>query len=106
MKDIQTPTKSNISLDLSVNETASAIRLINGAIGGIDTNTYIECNNTTNGTTFFKQMLFNEAIIINNDTLFLPVSTNGNSLWRVSNNTNPTLRIRDGTAQWFMLIVI
>ena len=49
---------------------------------------------------FFKQVFFNEAIIINNETVFLPVSTNGISLWRISNNTNPTLRIRDGTAQW------
>ena len=48
-------TKSNISLDLSINETASAIRLINGTNDDTDTNTYIECNNTTNGTSFFKQ---------------------------------------------------
>ena len=93
-------TKSNISLDLSINETASAIRLINGTNDDTDTNTYIECNNTTNGTTFFKQVFFTEAMIINNDTVFLPVSANGISLWRISNNTNPTLRIRDGTAQW------
>ena len=94
-------TKSNISLDLSINETASAIRLINGSNDDTDTNTYIECNNTTNGTTFFKQVFLNEAVIFNNDTVFLPVSTNGVSLWRVSSSTNPTLRIRDGTAQWF-----
>ena len=93
-------TKSNISLDLSINETASAIRLSNGTNDDTDTNTYIECNNTTNGTTFFKQVFFSEAMIINNDTVFLPVSANGISLWRISNNTNPTLRIRDGTAQW------
>ena len=93
-------TKSNISLDLSINETASAIRLINGTNDDTDTNTYIECNNTTNGTTFFKQVFFTEAMTINNDTVFLPVSANGISLWRISNNTNPTLRIRDGTAQW------
>ena len=93
-------TKSNISLDLSINETASAIRLINGTNDDTDTNTYIECNNTTNGTTFSKQVLFSEAMIIDNDTVFLPVSANGISLWRNSNNTNPTLRIRDGTAQW------
>ena len=92
--------KSNISLDLSINETASAIRLINGTNDDTDTNTYIECNNTTNGTTFFKQVFFNEAIIIHTNTVFLPVSANGISLWRISNNTNPTLRIRDGTAQW------
>ena len=93
-------TKSNISLDLSINETTSAIRLINGTNDDTDTNTYIECNNTTNGTTFFKQVFLNEAMIINNDTVFLPVSANGISLWRISNNINPTLRIRDGTAQW------
>ena len=93
-------TKSNISLDLSINETASAIRLINGTNDDTDTNTYIECNNTTNGTSFFKQVFLNEAVIFNNDTVFLPVSTNGIQLWRISNNANPTLRIRDGTAQW------
>ena len=45
-------TKSNVSVDLAMNETASAIRLINGTNDDTDTNTYIECNNTTNGTTF------------------------------------------------------
>ena len=93
-------TKSNVSLDLSINETTSAIRLINGTNDDTDTNTYIECNNTTNGTTFFKQVFLNEAVIFNNDTVFLPVSTNGIQFWRISNNTDPTLRIRDGTAQW------
>ena len=93
-------TKSNISLDLSINETASAIRLINGTNDDTDTNTYIECNNTTNGTVFYKQVFFEGTPIFNNDTLLLPISTNGISLWRISNNTNPTLRIRDGTAQW------
>ena len=96
-------TKSNISLDLSINETASAIRLINGTNDDTDTNTYIECNNTTNGTSFFKQAFFNDAVIFNNDTVFLPISTNGISLWRISNNTNPTLTIRDGTAQWIYI---
>ena len=51
-------TKSNVSLDLSINETASAIRLINGTNDDTDTNTCIECKNTTNGTTFFKQVFF------------------------------------------------
>ena len=93
-------TKSNISLDLSINETASAIRLINGTNDDTDTNTYIECNNTTNGTTFFKQLFIKGAVSFDNDTLFLPVSSNGIQLWRISNNGDPTLRIRDGTAQW------
>ena len=93
-------TKSNISLDLSRNETASAIRLINGNNDDTDTNTYIECNNTTNGTTFFKQLFIKGATSFDNDTIFLPVSSNGIQLWRISNNGDPTLRIRDGTAQW------
>ena len=93
-------TKSNVSLDLSINETASAIRLINGDNDDTDTNTYIECNNTTNGTTFFKQLFIKGATSFDNDTIFLPVSSNGIQLWRISNNGDPTLRIRDGTAQW------
>ena len=93
-------TKNNISLDLSINETASAIRLINGTNDDTDTNTYIECNNTTNGTTFFKQLFIKGAVSFDNDTLFLPVSSNSIQLWRISNNGDPTLRIRDGTAQW------
>ena len=93
-------TKSNVSLHLLINETASAIRLINGDNDDTDTNTYIECNNTTNGTTFFKQLFIKGATSFDNDTIFLPVSANGISLWRVSNNSNPTLRIRDGTTQW------
>ena len=93
-------TKNNISLDLSINETASAIRLINGTNDDTDTNTYIECNNTTNGTTFFKQLFIKGAVSFDNDTIFLPVSSNGIQLWRISNNGDPTLRIRDGTAQW------
>ena len=93
-------TKSNVSLDLSINETASAIRLINGDNDDTDTNTYIECNNTTNGTTFFKQLFIKGATSFDNDTIFLPVSSNGIQLWRISNNGDPTLRIRDGTSQW------
>ena len=100
-------TKSNISLDLSINETASSIRLINGNNDDTDTNTYIECNNTTNGTTFFKQLFINGATSFNNDTILLPVSANGISLWRVSNNTDPMLRIRDGNGTMgYMLIII
>ena len=95
-------TKNSISLDLSINETASAIRLINGDNDDTDTNTYIECN-TTNGTTFFKQLFIKEAVSFDNDTVFLPVSSNGIQLWRISNNGDPTLRIRDGTAQWIYI---
>ena len=62
--------KSNISLDLSINETASAIRWINGTNDDTDAHKYIECNSTTNGTTCFKQVFFNEAAVFNSDTVF------------------------------------
>ena len=57
-------TKSNVSLDLSINETASAIRLINGTYDDTDTNTYIECNNTTNATTFFNNYLLRGLFLL------------------------------------------
>ena len=38
-----------------------------------------------------------------NDTVFLPVSSNGIQLWRISNNGDPTLRNGDGTAQWISI---
>ena len=60
-------TKSNISVDLSISETASAIRLINGANDDTDTNTYVECNNTTGGTTLFKPTYFEDRIYYETD---------------------------------------
>ena len=49
---------------------------------------------------FFKQLFIKGAVSFDNDTVFLPVSSNGIQLWRISNNGDPALRIRDGTAQW------
>ena len=55
-------TKTNTSMDLSINETASAIRLINGTNDDTDTSTYLECNNTTGGTTLFKPAYFKDTV--------------------------------------------
>ena len=96
-------TKNNITLDLAINETSSGIRLITGTNDDTDTNTYLECNNTTNGTVFHKQVFLENTTIFNSDTVLLPVSTNGIQLWRISNNTDPMLRVRDGTAQWIYI---
>ena len=64
-------TKNNITLDLAINETASGIRIINGTNDDTDTNTYLECNNTTNGTVFYKQVFFEGTTIFSNDTLLV-----------------------------------
>ena len=66
-----------ITLDLTINETSSGIRLFNGTNYDTDLNTYLECNNTTNGIVFRKQVFLESTTIFNNDTVLLPVSTNG-----------------------------
>ena len=53
-------TKSNISLDLKTDQ--KALRLMLGASTDTDTNTFIECNNTTGGTTIFKPAYFKDTV--------------------------------------------
>ena len=60
-------TKSNISMDLRTDQ--EAMRLMLGAPTGADTNTFIECNNTTGGTTLFNPTYFKDTINYENDTL-------------------------------------
>ena len=89
-------TKSNISMDLSINETASAIRLINGTNDDTDTNTYIECNNTTGGTTLFKPTYFKNNIFYETDnfnisnnsglTIYKP-TTDASNVVAIANNS-------------------
>ena len=45
-------TKSNISMDFRTDQ--EAMRLMLGTSTDTDTNTFIECNNATGGTTLFK----------------------------------------------------
>ena len=60
-------TKSNISMDLRTDQ--EAMRLVLGAPTDADTNTFIECNNTTGGTTLFNPTYFKDTINYENDTL-------------------------------------
>ena len=95
-------TKSNISMDLSINETANAIRLIKGTNDDTDTNTYIECNNTTGGTTFFKPTYFKDNIYYETDnfnisnnsglTIYKP-TTDASNVVAIANNSGK-LRFR------------
>ena len=88
--------KSNVSLDLTINETASAIRLINGENFANDTNVYFECNNTTANTTMFKPLhckdtaTFTGAVSLENQTLNTP---SGSSLYITKAGTGETMRI-------------
>ena len=95
-------TKSNISMDLSINETANAIRLINGSNDDTDTNAYIESNNTTGGTTFFKPTYFKDNIYYETDnfnisnnsglTIYKP-TTDASNVVAIANNSGK-LRFR------------
>ena len=85
-------TKSNISMDLSISETANAIRLINGTNDDTDTNTYIECNNTTGGTTFFKPTYFIYNINNTGLTIYKP-TTDASNVVAIANNSGK-LRFR------------
>ena len=59
-------TKSNTSMDIRTNQEAT--RLILGGASDNDTNTYLECNNTTGGTTLFKPTYFKDTINYENET--------------------------------------
>ena len=78
-------TKTNTSMDLSINETASAIRLINGTNDDNDTSTYLECNNTTGGTTLFKPTYFKDTVNYENENVNI---SNSSGLTLYKNTTD------------------
>ena len=53
-------TKSNVSMDLRTDQQATRIML--GTSTDADTNTFIECNSTTGGTTLFKPTYFKDTV--------------------------------------------
>ena len=59
-------TKSNISMDFRTDQEATRL-MLGGASDG-DTNTYLECNNSTGGTTLFKPTYFKDTVNYENDT--------------------------------------
>ena len=59
-------TRSNTSMDIRTDQEAT--RLILGGASDDDTNTYLECNNSTGGTTLFKPTYFKDTINYENET--------------------------------------
>ena len=87
-------TKSNVSLDLSISETASAIRLINGNNDDTDTNTFLECNNTTGGTTLFKPTNFKDIVSYESDTANISNSS-GLTLYKDTTDASNVLTVKN-----------
>ena len=93
-------TNSNISLDLKTDQ--EALRFMLGTSTHTDTNTFIECNNATGGTTVFKPTYFKDTInyeaenfnISNNSglTLYKP-TTDASNVVAIANNSGK-LRFR------------
>ena len=57
-------TKTNISMDLRTDQ--EAMRLILGISTDTDDNAFIECNNTTGGTTLFTPTYFKDDVSFEN----------------------------------------
>ena len=93
-------TKSNMSMGSRTNQ--EALRLMLGASTDTDTNTCIECNSTTGGTTLFTPAYFEDDVgyentgtyISNNSGLtFYKATTDASNVMTVANNSGK-LRFR------------
>ena len=87
-------TKTNASMDLSINETASAIRLINGTNDDNDTSTYLECNNTTGGTTLFKPTYFKDTVNYENENVNISNSS-GLTLYKDTTDASNVFTVKN-----------
>ena len=85
-------------MDLSISETANAIRLANGAHDDTDTNTYIECKNTTGGTPLFKPTYVKDAV--NCENASFNISTNsGLTFYKSTTDASNVLAIANDSGK-------
>ena len=85
-------TKSNISMDLRTDQ--EAMRLMLGASTDTDTNTYIECNNTTGGTTLFNPTYFKDTVNYENDTSNIS-NNSGLTLYKNTTDASNVLTVKN-----------
>ena len=85
-------TKSNVSLDIRTTE--EAIRIMNGAKTDADTNTFIECNNATGGTTLFKQTYFKDTVNYENENINISNSS-GLTLYKDTTDASSVLTVKN-----------
>ena len=85
-------TKSNISMDLRTDQ--EAMRLMLGASTDTDTNTYIECNTATGGTTLFKQTYFKDTVNYENDTSNIS-NNSGLTLYKNTTDASNVLTVKN-----------
>ena len=85
-------TKSNISMDFRTNQ--EAMRLMLGTSTDTDTNTFIECNNATGGTTLFKPTYFKDTVNYENDTSNIS-NASGLTLYKDTTDASNVLTVKN-----------
>ena len=85
-------TKSNVSMDLRTNQQAT--RLMLGASTDADTNTFIECNSSTGGTTLFKPTYFKDTVNYENDTANIS-NASGLTLYKDTTDASGVLTVKN-----------
>ena len=86
-------TKSNISMDVRTDQ--EAMRLMLGTSTDTDTNTFIECNSSTGGTTLFKPTNFKDTVNYENDTANISNSS-GLTLYKDTTDASSVLTVKNG----------
>ena len=85
-------TKSNVSMDFRTDQ--EALRLMLGASTDADTNTYLECNNSTGGTTLFKPTYFKDTVNYENDTSNIS-NASGLTLYKDTTDASNVLTVKN-----------
>ena len=85
-------TKSNISMDFRTDQ--EAMRLMLGTSTDTDTNTFIECNNATGGTTLFKPTYFKDTVNYENDTSNIS-NASGLTLYKDTTDASNVLTVKN-----------
>ena len=85
-------TKSNVSMDFRTDQ--EALRLMLGASTDADTNTFIECNNATGGTTLFKPTYFQDTVNYENDTSNIS-NASGLTLYKNTTDASNVLTVKN-----------
>ena len=85
-------TKSNVSMDLRTDQQATRIML--GTSTDADTNTFIECNSSTGGTTLFKPTYFKDTVNYENDTANIS-NASGLTLYKDTTDASGVLTVKN-----------
>ena len=84
--------KLNVSMDVRTDQ--EALRLMLGASTDADTNTFIECNNSTGGATLFKPTYFKDTVNYENDTSNIS-NASGLTLYKNTTDASNVLTVKN-----------